>query len=100
MFEEALARLNDKQKNANKWLNFSSIALGQYYGDPDEDLAPVMVFFASEASKFITGQLIPVDGGKKSPSSASRILYSPPAPNAGLADVGIWRERTQNFTPG
>lgn len=66
MFEEALARLNDKQKNANKWLNFSSIALGQYYGDPDEDLAPVMVFFASEASKFITGQLIPVDGGQTS----------------------------------
>jgi|Marorgknorr_s2lv_3_1036020.scaffolds.fasta_scaffold01638_8 3-oxoacyl-[acyl-carrier protein] reductase len=66
MFEEALARLNDKQKNENQWLNFSSIALGQQYGDPDEDLAPVMVFFASEASKFITGQLIPVDGGQTS----------------------------------
>ena len=35
-------------------------------GDPDRDLGPVMVFFASDASRFITGQLIPVDGGQTS----------------------------------
>ena len=29
-----------------------------------KDLAPVMVFFASDSSRFITGQLIPVDGGQ------------------------------------
>ena len=40
------------------------ISLGQEYGDPDRDLAPVMVFFASDSSRFITGQLIPVDGGQ------------------------------------
>jgi NAD(P)-dependent dehydrogenase (short-subunit alcohol dehydrogenase family) len=27
------------------------------------DLAPVLVFLASDDSHFITGQLIPVDGG-------------------------------------
>jgi NAD(P)-dependent dehydrogenase (short-subunit alcohol dehydrogenase family) len=39
------------------------IPLGGKFGDPDTDLAPVMVFLASDASHFITGQLIPVDGG-------------------------------------
>ncbi|WP_338471509.1 hypothetical protein R4Z10_01695 [Niallia sp. XMNu-256] len=39
------------------------ILLGGNYGVPDEDLGPVMVFQVSDASKFITGQLLPVDGG-------------------------------------
>src|SRR5690625_365244 len=33
-------------------------------GDPDKDLAPVVVFLASEDSKFITGQTIMIDGGE------------------------------------
>lgn len=32
-------------------------------GDPDRDLAPVLRFFVSEDSRFITGQTIAVDGG-------------------------------------
>lgn len=32
-------------------------------GDPDEDMAPVMVFLASEKSRYITGQLFAVNGG-------------------------------------
>jgi NAD(P)-dependent dehydrogenase (short-subunit alcohol dehydrogenase family) len=39
------------------------IPLGGKLGDPDRDAAPVMVFLASDASRFITGQAIPVDGG-------------------------------------
>jgi len=39
------------------------IPLGGKFGDPNTDLAPVLVFLASEGSRFITGQLIPVDGG-------------------------------------
>lgn len=34
-----------------------------YIGDADEDIAPVMVFMASDDSRYITGQLIKVDGG-------------------------------------
>lgn len=40
-----------------------NIPLGGKFGDANRDLAPVMVFLASDASHFITGQLFPVDGG-------------------------------------
>ncbi|MGE0668383.1 MAG: SDR family NAD(P)-dependent oxidoreductase [Sphingomonadales bacterium] len=64
MYNEAMARATEEQKQASYWINHASIAMGQKYGDPDEDLGPVMVFLASDASRFITGQLIPVDGGQ------------------------------------
>ena len=38
------------------------IPLG-YIGDVDKDIAPVMVFMASDDSRYITGQMIKVDGG-------------------------------------
>lgn len=64
MYEEARARATEEENVASYWRNLSTIAMGEAYGDPDRDLGPVMVFFASDASKFITGQLIPVDGGQ------------------------------------
>ena len=66
MYHEAMRLLTEEETNAAYWMNHQSIALGQSYGDPLTDLGPVMVFFASDASRFITGQLIPVDGGQTS----------------------------------
>jgi 3-oxoacyl-[acyl-carrier protein] reductase len=40
-----------------------SIPLGGKLGDPVADLGPVLVFLAGEGAGFITGQLIPIDGG-------------------------------------
>jgi len=64
MYEEALARPVDEEKIANYQVQTATIAMGGKYGDPDKDLGPVMVFFASDASWFITGQMIAVDGGQ------------------------------------
>jgi 3-oxoacyl-[acyl-carrier protein] reductase len=41
----------------------STIPLGGALGDPVNDLGPTLVFLCGEGSRFITGQLIAVDGG-------------------------------------
>ncbi|EQM77642.1 SDR family NAD(P)-dependent oxidoreductase [Stutzerimonas stutzeri] len=41
-------------------------------GDPEEDIGPVVVFLASEMSRFITGETIHVDGGLHLPGYNSR----------------------------
>ena len=64
MYEEARARPFDREKFARYQVQNVGIAISGEYGDPDKDLGPVMVFFASDASWFITGQMIPVDGGQ------------------------------------
>ena len=64
MFEAAKEGISEEQLTEKYWRNLQTIALGHDYGDPDRDLGPVMIFLASDASRFITGQLIPVDGGQ------------------------------------
>ena len=64
MYYAARERSTEEENIAAHWRNSVPISLGQEYGNPEKDLAPVMVFFASDSSRFITGQLIPVDGGQ------------------------------------
>jgi NAD(P)-dependent dehydrogenase (short-subunit alcohol dehydrogenase family) len=35
----------------------------RYIGDPYRDIAPVVVFLAGDAARYVTGQTINVDGG-------------------------------------
>ncbi|WP_164667264.1 SDR family oxidoreductase [Virgibacillus doumboii] len=64
MYEAARSQLTPEQLEAMETENRKEIPLGGKYGDPDEDLGPVMTFLASDASRFITAQLLPVDGGQ------------------------------------
>jgi NAD(P)-dependent dehydrogenase (short-subunit alcohol dehydrogenase family) len=41
----------------------TSIPLGGKLGDPERDLGPMLVFLAGDGARFITGQLLAVDGG-------------------------------------
>lgn len=63
MYEESRARLTPDQLRAHESSIASRLPIGGKLGDPDQDLAPVVVFLLSEASRFITGQLISVTGG-------------------------------------
>lgn len=42
-------------------LNLARVAMGRW-AEPEE-IAPVFVFFASDAASYVTGQVLPVDGG-------------------------------------
>lgn len=41
----------------------AEIALGRV-GDPERDIAPVVLFLASDDARFVTGQTIVVNGGR------------------------------------
>lgn len=65
LFENTV--LNGKDTTAEQRKNIQDsmsdhFALG-YLGDPEEDISPALVFLASDDSKYITGQVIPINGG-------------------------------------
>lgn len=63
MYDAYRARMSDQERMIHDMAMQHVIPLGGKLGDPDRDAAPVMVFLASDLSRFITGQAIPVDGG-------------------------------------
>jgi NAD(P)-dependent dehydrogenase (short-subunit alcohol dehydrogenase family) len=63
MYEAHIARLSAGELEAHRARHRDQIPLGGQLGDPDTDLAPVMVFLAGPGSRFITGQIIVVSGG-------------------------------------
>ena len=63
MAQAAMDEMTDEEVNANFGRDWSQIAIGNKWGDAERDLCPVVAFLISDASHFITGQLLPVDGG-------------------------------------
>lgn len=66
MYDQRRSVLTEDELKAHDENYKKLIPIGGKLGDPERDLGPVMVFLASEDSRFITGQLIPVDGGMAS----------------------------------
>ena len=63
MYDAHRGRMSNSELAAHDAVMAMHIPLGGKLGDPDRDMAPVMVFMASPAAHFITGQTLPVDGG-------------------------------------
>jgi len=63
MYDAHRARMSDQERAIHDMAMQHVIPLGGRLGDPDEDLAPVLVFLSGDGARFITGQAIAVDGG-------------------------------------
>ncbi len=66
MYDEHRARMSPEELREHDAKMAGAVPIGGRLGDPDRDLAPVMLFLAGEGARFITGQVIPVDGGTAS----------------------------------
>jgi NAD(P)-dependent dehydrogenase (short-subunit alcohol dehydrogenase family) len=63
MYQESRDRYSPEQLVAHEAKMAEKIPLGGKSGDPDLDMAPVLVFLVGDGARFITGQIISVDGG-------------------------------------
>jgi len=63
MYDAWRARMSDQERMIHDMAMQHVVPLGGRLGDPDGDMAPVMIFLASDASHFMTGQCFAVDGG-------------------------------------
>lgn len=63
MYDEGRNNMTPEQLDAHNKEMAKSIPLTGKFGDLEKDITPVLVLLASNASKFITAQLIPVNGG-------------------------------------
>ncbi len=66
MYESSRAHFTSEQLQAHDQLMASRIPLGGKLGDPNSDLAPLLTVLLSDVSRFVTGQIICIDGGLSS----------------------------------
>jgi len=63
MYDRHRGRMSEPERAIHDATMAHVIPLGGKLGDPDQDIAPVMVFLAGDGARFMTGQAIVVDGG-------------------------------------
>jgi NAD(P)-dependent dehydrogenase (short-subunit alcohol dehydrogenase family) len=63
MYDAYRGRMSEQERTIHDLAMQHVIPLGGRLGDPDRDIGPVMVFLASDDCRFVTGQVIAVDGG-------------------------------------
>ena len=63
MYQDFRDRMTEDEQRAHDAVQAQRIPLRGRLGDPELDFAPVMVFLASDGARFITGQILAVNGG-------------------------------------
>jgi NAD(P)-dependent dehydrogenase (short-subunit alcohol dehydrogenase family) len=63
MYDAHRARFTPEELRQHEAAIAGMVHIGGQLGDPDRDLAPVIVFLCSDDARFITGQTISIDGG-------------------------------------
>lgn len=63
MYDKTRSEMSEEQLAAHDAQKRRAIPLGGKLGDVARDFVPVMAFLASEGARFVTGQVIAIDGG-------------------------------------
>jgi NAD(P)-dependent dehydrogenase (short-subunit alcohol dehydrogenase family) len=63
MYDKTRSEMTAEQLTAHDAVMAKAIPLGGKLGDVVEDFVPVLAFYSSDGARFITGQIIAIDGG-------------------------------------
>jgi len=63
MYDKTRSELTAEQLAVHDQLKMAAIPMGGRLGDIERDFVPVMAFLASSGAHFVTGQILPIDGG-------------------------------------
>jgi len=63
MYDKTRSEMSPEQLAQHDQMMRGNVPIGGKLGDIERDFVPVMAFYASEGARFITGQVISIDGG-------------------------------------